>query len=58
MRLDLPKRHLPSVLMYPPRTVSHWLAGEREPPYEALVRIKEITGVSLDWLLAGPAHGE
>ena len=38
------------------RTISHWMAGEREPPYDALIQLRDITGVSLDWILAGKGN--
>lgn len=35
------------------RTLGNYIRGDREPSYDFLVRLKEKTGVDLNWLLAG-----
>lgn len=37
----------------PKTTLGNWERGRSEPPLEILERIRLITGVSLDWLIAG-----
>lgn len=45
-----------------PRTISHWLAGSRQPPFDKFVELCEIAGVTTDWVLrrkgASPAAQE
>lgn len=44
----------------PKTTLGNWERGRSEPPLEMLEKIRQITGVSLDWLIAGhgPMRGE
>src|SRR3989442_281791 len=34
-------------------TVSRWFRGERIPDAPTLARLKQVTGISLDWLVTG-----
>src|SRR5437879_71544 len=36
-----------------PDTVSRWFRGERVPDAPTLARLKQVTGISLDWLITG-----
>jgi len=34
------------------KTVESWITGRTQPRFETLMQIREITGISLDWILA------
>lgn len=36
-----------------PKTIESWSKGRTEPAFKKLVKIREISGVSLDWIIAG-----
>jgi transcriptional regulator with XRE-family HTH domain len=35
-----------------PKTVESWIKGRTQPRFEKLMKVREITGISLDWILA------
>jgi transcriptional regulator with XRE-family HTH domain len=44
---------LARLLNVSPRAVSRWKTGRAEPPVEVWVKIRDITGASIDWMVAG-----
>jgi len=40
------------------KTVDSWMLGRTQPSFDKLLKIRELTGISLEWLLAGsgPPH--
>ena len=45
------KKRIGSLLHVGYKTVESWITGRTQPRYEKLMRIREITGISLDWIL-------
>ncbi len=41
-----------------PKTIESWITGRTQPRYETLMRVREITRVSLDWILTDVARPE
>lgn len=39
-----------------PKTIESWITGRTQPRYEQLMRVREITRVSLDWILTDVTH--
>lgn len=46
------KKRIGGRLNVGPKTVESWVTGRTQPRYETLMQIREITGISLDWILA------
>jgi hypothetical protein len=44
---------LAKLLNVVPQTVSSWRTGRTQPPVEVWVKIRDITGASIDWMVAG-----
>ena len=44
---------LARLLNVSPRAVSRWKTGRTQPPVEVWVKIRDITGASIDWMVAG-----
>jgi transcriptional regulator with XRE-family HTH domain len=49
----LEKKDVAKQLGVVPKTVESWMTGRTEPHFTRLVKLSEITGVSLDWILKG-----
>jgi transcriptional regulator with XRE-family HTH domain len=46
------KKQIGDRLHVGPKTVESWITGRTQPRFETLMQIREITGISLDWILA------
>ncbi|MQP67498.1 helix-turn-helix domain-containing protein [Niveispirillum sp. SYP-B3756] len=59
-RLPMEREQFAVHLGVPKTTLGNWERGRSEPPLEMLEKIRRITGVSLDWLIAGvgPMRGD
>jgi hypothetical protein len=49
---NVDKQRVGTMLHVVPKTVESWITGRTQPRYEALIRVREITNISLDWILA------
>lgn len=52
------KKQLAEIFSVVPRTIDSWTSGRTEPAFRVLVKVRDLSGVSLDWILAekGPPH--
>ena len=48
---NVDKKRVGAILHVVPKTVESWITGRTQPRYEKLIRVREITNISLDWVL-------
>jgi hypothetical protein len=49
---NVDKRRVGELLNVGPKTVESWITGRTRPGIEKLIQIREITKVSLDWIIS------
>ncbi len=49
---EIDKKRLADHFSVVPKTIESWITGRTSPHFSVLVETRELTGVSIDWILA------